>query len=414
MASFELQALHKLLTGDAELIPDLDKTYFSGNHQKIYNLILEYYTEHHQLPSADALKGIINVRAPVAVRGGFAALVDATLKADITTPNEIVVSSLKEAHILRAVDKQMEELIDAQRAKDANKVKGILSSLLEDLSIKNVRIGDFREAIEEDDHFSTVPSGIGEAYDEIIGGGYSGLTVVTAKSGHGKSILLQQCAIEAYKSGRNVLYMSLELSNMVLGNRVKSYVSGVPFGTINSKKMSPEEKKLVDKSMDEVFHKDNKHVWRTTDSPVDTDELLNIIQVEKQLHDIDLVVIDYLALVSPSKYDRGEGWVTVSNLVKRLHKYTKEAGIVIVTASQINEVKKAKDGVEPEITTRGSKEIEFSATQMFYLEKVESEDPDVTPMTLFTIKNRLAKKVHSIMDGNFATMQVNDTGVRLN
>lgn len=414
MANFEVVAIHKLLKKDVELIPDLTKEYFSGNHQKLYSLIIEYYAEHLELPTPETLKGVIEVRAPVSVRGGFAALVDAALKSDITIDNAVVVSSLREAFVLRNVDKQMDELIDAQRNKDANKVKGILSGLLEDISVQNVKIGSFIDAIEEEDNFSLVPSGLGEEYDDLIGGGYSGVTVVTAKSGHGKSILLQQCAVEAYKAGKNVLYMSLELSNMVLGNRVKSYVSGVPFGTINARKTSDAEKKLIKDSMAEVFKPENKHVWRTTDSAVDTDELLNIIKVEKQLHDIDVVVIDYLALVAPSKYDRGEGWVTISNLVKKLHKYTKQEGIVIVTASQVNEVKKAKDGVEPEITTRGSKEIEFSATQMYYLEKVESDDPDSTPMTLFQIKNRLAKKVHSIMDGNFQTMQVIDTGVRLN
>ena len=413
MASFEQIAINKLLNSNVELIPELSLDYFSGKHQKIYKLILEYYSEHSKLPSADALKALIGVRAPVQVRGGFTALVDAAIKVDITMDDDVVVTSLKEAFVLRGVDKQMEELIEAQRNKDPQKVKGILTSLLEDISIQNVNIGTFTEEIEKDDHFTVCPSGFGPEFDELIGGGYSGLTVHTAKSGHGKSILLQQCAVEAFKAGKNVLYLSLELSSKVLGNRVKSYISRIPFGEVNSDKLTAAQRKHLKKSMNDIFGK-AENVWRVTCSPVDTDELLNIIKVEKQLYDIDVVVIDYLALVSPSKYDRGEGWVTVSNLVKKLHKYTMQENVVIVTASQINEVKKGKDGVEPEITTRGSKEIEFSATQMYYLEKVESEDPDITPMTMFQIKNRLAKKTHSVMQGDFSTMRVEDTGVRLN
>jgi len=142
--------------------------------------------------------------------------------------------------------------------------------------------------------------------------------------------------------------------------------------------------------------------------------LLNIIKVEKQLYDIDVVVIDYLSLVAPSKYDRGESWATLANLVKKLHKYTMRENIVIVTASQVNEVKKGKDGVAPEITTRGSAEILFSATQLYYIEKVESDDPEATPMTVFQMKNRLAKCVHSVAEGDFATMKIRDSGVRLN
>jgi len=413
MASFEAIALNKLMRGDVELIPDISLDYFSGKNQKIFKLMLEYYSEHSTLPDLSTLKATIDTRAPVAVRGGFSAMVDAAYQTDAGLSNEILVSSLREAHILRNVDKQIEELLEAQRSKDATKVKGILASLLEDLSIQNVSIDEFQNAIEVDDHFAVAPTGLGEDYDELVGGGFSGLTVITAKSGGGKSILLQQSAIESFKAGLNVLYLSLELSGKVLGNRVKSYVSDIPFGTINAKKTTAAEDKHIKDSMDNMF-KGKKNTWRMTTSPVDTDELLNIIKVEKQLHDIDVVVIDYLALVSPSKYDRGEGWVTISNLVKKLHKYTMQENVVIVTASQVNEVKKAKDGVEPEITTRGSKEIEFSATQMYYLEKAESIDDTDSTLTLYQIKNRLAKKVHSMIQGNFETMKVTDTGMRLN
>ena len=416
MASFESIAINRLVRGNVELIPELSLDYFSGKAQKIVKLILEHYDTTTRLPDKDTLKATIESRAPVSVRGGFVAMVDAAASIESDISDDSLVTSLREQHILRNVDKQIEELLEAQRNKDAQKVKGVLSSLLENLSIQNVSISEFTDAIEEDDHFTVTPSGLGEEFDELIGGGFSGLTVITAKSGGGKSILLQQSAVEAFKSGKNVLYLSLELSGKVLGNRVKSYISGVPFGKINSGTMTESERTLVTKTMEETF-KGKKNTWRVTTSPVDTDELLNIIKVEKQLHDIDVVIIDYLALVSPSKYDRGEGWVTISNLVKKLHKYTMQENIVIVTAAQVNEVKKAKDGVEPEITTRGSKEIEFSATQMYFLDKLEGdagEDADVSQLALYQIKNRLAKKVHSIVEGDFSTMKVRDTGFRLN
>lgn len=415
MASFEYMAINKLLKGEVELISELALPYFTDKTQKIYKIILEYYSENSKLPSAETLKATIETRAPVAVRGGFMAMVDAICKTDDTTSSDVVVSSLKEGFVLRSVDNQIEELLDAQRNKDAGKVKGILSGLLENLSVQSVKIGDFVDAMEEDDHFTVTPTGLGEEFDELIGGGYSGVSVITAKSGHGKSILLQQAGIESFLAGKNVLYLSLELSGKVLGNRVKSYLTGIPFGTINSGKTTPSEDKLIKETLEKTFS-GRKNKWRVSTSPVDTDELLNIIKVEKQLHDIDVVIIDYLALVSPSKYDRGESWATMANLVKRLHKYTMSDDVVIVTASQVNDVKKGGDGVEPTITTRGSKEIEFSATQLFYIEKVEEgqETDGESPMALYQIKNRLAKKVHSVVNGNFGCMKVADTGVRLN
>jgi len=414
MASFETTALSKLLHGEVELIADIHKQYFSGNNQKLYTLIIEYYGENLALPSADALKSLINVRAPVTVRGGFSALVDAAMKADISTSSDIVIKSLKEAFVLRNVDIQMEELIGAQRNKDAQKVKGILSGLLEDISIQKVKISSFIDAIEEDDHFAVTPSGLGEEYDELLGGGFSGLTIVTAGSGGGKSILLGQCAVESYKEGKNVLYLSLELSNKVLGNRTKSYTSGVNFGKINTNKTTEEEKQLIEDAMGDVFKETNTNVWRTTDNPIDVDELLNIIKVEHQLYNIDVVVIDYLALVSPAKSDRGESYTATMMLVRALHTMTKELGIVIVTASQVNEVSKAKDGMIPVIKTRGSQELEFSATQLLYIDRTESDDPDTQPLSVYMIKNRLAAPVHAVLEGDFRVMKMVDTGIRLN
>lgn len=411
--SFEAIAINKLLHNEVELVPELAKEYFSGKHQKIYQLILEYYSENSKLPTAETIKATINVKAPVTVRGGFVALVDALLTTDLSIENEIITKSLQEAHILRGVDGKIEELVEAQRGKDAQKVKGILSTLLEDIAIQNVKIDDFTDAIEQDDHFAVVPSGLGEEFDDLIGGGMSGLALITAKSGGGKSIWLQQAAVESFKAGKNVLYLSLELSGKVLGNRVKSYLSGVNFGTINTGKCSKEEQECIDKVMTKTF-KDKKNVWRVTTTPIDATELLNIIKVEKQLHDIDVVVIDYLGLVSPAKNDRGESWASIASTAKALHKLTMKENLTIITASQITEVSKAKDGVEPTITTRGSRELEFSATQFFYVDKVESEDPDITPLTIFQIKNRLAKKVHSMVNGEFSTMKFVDSGTRLN
>lgn len=414
MASFEAIALAKLLDGDTELIQDLKKDFFTGKNLQIYTQILKAYSTGSKLPDFTIIKATIDANAPTTLKAPLVAAVDALEKIDVSIPNKELIKQLSASHVLRSVDGRIEELIEAQRLKDSDKVKSILSGIAEELVQQKIKVSTIMEAAEEDDNYSVVPTGLGEAYDELLGGGYSGVTVITAKSGAGKSILLQQCAVESYKAGKNVLYISLELAGKVLGSRIKSYLSGIPFNIIRNDKMSSEEAKLVDTSYNAAFL-DKPNVFRVTTSQIDTDELLNVIKVQKQLYDIDLVIIDYLALVSPSKYDRGQTWETTANLVKRLHQYTMSENIVIVTASQVNEVKKSKDGLVPEITTRGTKELEFSATIWLHAERTEGADQEdgTSEVSLFMMKSRNSKKVHSIMQADFAHMRFVDQAVRL-
>ena len=408
--SFQDIAIAKLLKGDAELIPDLSREFFTGKNNKIYTLILESYADSNKLPTKEILQATISNRAPAAIKGPLIAMVDHICNSDTSAENDFVVKSLHDAFVLDKTDGQIEELIEAQRGRDSGKVKALLSTLLEDLSISNVAIKDLTDISEEEEELVVCPSGLGEEFDELVGGGFSGLVVVAAKSGAGKSVLRQLCAIESFRAGKNVLYLSLELSGKVLGNRIKANISGIDFSKINKGTYTAEEKAHIDKSYSDTFSgKDN--VFRVTTSQVDTSELLSIIAVEKQLHNIDVVVIDYLGLISPAKSDRGESWATLATLVKNLHKATMRSNLVIVTASQINEVSKGKDGSSPVITARGSKELEFSATQFYYLEKLDGEE---NIATLFTMKNRLARCAHSMLDADLSTMTFTDSKIRLN
>jgi len=409
--SFENIAINKLLNNEVELIPDIGKKQFSGRNVKLYELIVGFYSSHSKLPNADELKAVINDKAPTNVRGPFCAMVDNITTTDINTSNDIVIKALNEAMVLRNVDTEIEKLLEYQRNKDAEGVKGILSNLLEDISVNNVSIDDFTDAMNQEDNTKIVPSGLGEEHDELIGGGYTGVTLIGAASGAGKSIALQQCSLECFKAGLNVLFVSLELSGKVAGNRAKAYLSGVNFSKINSGKLTEEEGVLVQTKLDEAF-KGKDNVYRFTSNQVDATELINVIKVEKQVHDIDVVVIDYLGLVSPAKNDRGESWASLANMVKQLHRMTISEGIVIVTATQINmEGNKLENGV-PKISTRGTKELLFSSSQFFFLQKdADAPDEDEFPVICYTMKNRIAQPKHVILQAKMGQMRLDSTGV---
>jgi len=406
--SYEAVVIKKLLEGEVLLIQELSPPMFTKRVGKIYELILIYFGKHNKLPTAELLKAEIELRAPTSIRETFKAKVDAIMLASSTIDTMLAVESLREAAILREVDERIDDIIDAQRDKDAKTVKELIGEVYESLSVSSVHVKDYAEAFDEDDGFTVVPSGLGESFDELIGGGFTGLTLLGALSGGLKSVWLQNSAVASLEADKKVLFLSLELSGRVLGNRVKSQLSGVPFSRINTGKLSPGDNGLITTAEKKLDGK----TFRIITDPIDTDGLVNIITVEHQVHGVDVFYIDYINLVSPSAKESGESWKVLSTIVKRLHRLTMQLGVTIVTATQVNIQKRASEAEPPELTTRGSQELLFSASQFFFLHQLEDAvDGEEDFRVAFTMKNRIAAARHVLVRANpsIMTLEATDT-----
>lgn len=222
------------------------------------------------------------------------------------------------------------------------------------------------------------------------------------------TVALLKAAINNYRDGKNVLLITLELPKSVMYQRLISNISGVDFGRIVKKLVTPEEQELMDKAHDEFFNPDNTNYFKIVDESINDAELVNLISVEAQLNDLNVVVLDYIQLVELS--GNGDDWRGLSHLAKKLHKLTRTHGITIISAAQVNVEGKIKGSILPNITTRGSRELEFSATQFLHLDL----EPETQGLILFTKKNRLAECRHVVLEKKFNVMDITSTGMSLN
>ncbi|MEA3280481.1 MAG: DnaB-like helicase C-terminal domain-containing protein, partial [Thermodesulfobacteriota bacterium] len=236
----------------------------------------------------------------------------------------------------------------------------------------------------------------------------NGRVVVTHNSGGGKSVQLLASAIEAFKEDQAVLFVSLELSAKALGARLKAYVCEIDFNLIIKDTLTVEQKAHVEKTMKE-FWGDREEDFKIVTEQVDDKELLAMISVQAQTSNVTGVYIDYLGLIGSSS--AGESWKSLSNLVKALHKMTISHGIVVVTAAQIAEVK-IENEQHVTLVSRGSAELVFSASVVLYTKKMD--DTDEEAYVIYSVKNRYAKLVHSIVEGQLHWMRFKDSGIRLN
>jgi len=403
--NYELLALSKLIReGDQELFLGLHPDLFSNQYSQIFKLINKEFSTSHKLPSMRIVESIINDKAPTNIKPQLNAILGTMERVDLLGVDiNQILSGLKDKHLLLTMDSKVQELNNCAMLKDVQGVRGVLNSLIEEINLDSVRPTNFMDAMEMEDSSSLISSGIKELDEHIEG--VAGLTIVSGTSGGGKSILLLQMAIGMYLQGKNILFVSLELSAQTLGNRLKSFLTGIPFNQVNKGLLTDDEKKRIADAMADFKNREN--VFRIVTDPLDNLELLNLIKVEKSLFDLDVVVLDYLNLVMPAKGSVG-GWQALSDTARALHRLSMSLGVVTVSASQVNVDKAPKQGKYPEITTRGSSELFFSATLVLFIYSPETdEEGDCDAAVIYIMKNRNGPRAQLLFEKKFATMQFN-------
>ena len=405
--NFELLAIAKLLREqDQELFLALNQELFSNQYQQIFKLVQKEFASSHKLPNVKIIEAIINEKAPPTARPTLNAILGTMNTVDLFgISTQQIASGLKDRHLLLTVDSNIQELNSLAMSRDTDGVRKVLNQIIEDINLDSVAPVDFMEAMEAPDKSRIITSGIPEL-DEYIGG-VAGLTIISGSSGGGKSIALLQMAIGQYLAGYNVLYVSLELSAQTLGNRLKSFITGIPFSRVNKDngaQLTAEERQQIKDAMAKFKDRENK--FRIVTDPLDTLELLNLMKVEKSLYDIDVTYLDYLNLVSAPKGIQS-GWQNLADTAKALHRLSMQLGIITISASQVTLDKAPKAGRFPEVTTRGSKELEFSATLWIFIYSPEADDESgqSDAAVWYVLKNRNAQRCQLLFDKKFSEMK---------
>lgn len=405
--NYELLALSKLLReSDQTLFLGLNQELFTGQYSALFKLVSKEFSSTHKIPSLSMLNAAVNEKAPRDLRPTLNAILSTMDSVDILgiSPDQIL-SGLKDKHLLLTVDNSIQELNNFAMLRDTQGVRGVLNKIVEDINLDAVRPTNLFEAMEAPDSSKIIPSGIDELDEHI--GGVAGLTIISGSSGGGKSIALMQMALGQFLQGRNILYISLELSAQVLGNRLKSFLTGIPFSKINKDSgalLTDAERKQIKDAMDKF--KDRENVFRIVTDPLDTEELLNLIKVEKSLYDVEVVYLDYLNLVSAPRGSES-GWKNLSDTAKSLHRLSMQLGVITISASQVTLDKVPKAGKFPEVTTRGSKELEFSATLWVFIYSADPDDDAGSndSAVFYVLKNRNGPRCQLLFEKKFSEMK---------
>ena len=172
--------------------------------------------------------------------------------------------------------------------------------------------------------------------DQRLYGGFNRgeLEIFAGGSGAGKSLFMQNLAVNWMLAGRHGAYITLELSENLCSMRIDSMVTGVPSKEIFKDLDGIEMKvKMIGKKAGNLRIK-----YMPAQSNVnDIRSYLKELQIQTGVK-VDYICVDYLDLLMPvsAKVSPSDLFVKDKYVSEELRNLAKELDMVLVTASQLN------------------------------------------------------------------------------
>ena len=258
------------------------------------------------------------------------------------------------------------------------------------------------EAYKRDGKIAGVPTGFKDLDKKLGGLHKSDLIIIAGRPSMGKTALgtniAFNCAnkyleeIDEFQNkkiidGGKVAFFSLEMSSEQLATRILAEQTKISGDKMRKAELNKEDFNKIAKTSSKL---ENLNLI-IDDNPVLTIPTLRArARRLKRLHDINLIIIDYLQLMSSASTNRNDGRVQeISEITRGLKSIAKELNIPIIALSQLSRQVEQREDKRPQLSDlRESGTIEqdsdvvmFIYRESYYLERLEpirkSEEDDM-------------------------------------
>ena len=237
-----------------------------------------------------------------------------------------------------------------------------------------------------------LPSGLKDLDKKLGGFHNSDLIIIAGRPSMGKTALGTNIAFNAAKKfkekedefgnkttidGGKIAFFSLEMSSEQLATRVLAEQSKISGDKMRKAELNKEDFKKIAKVSSEL---------ENLNLVIDDNPILTIPSLRararrlKRLYDIDMIIIDYLQLMSGSQNVKNDGRVQeISEITRGLKAIAKELNIPIIALSQLSRQVEQREDKRPQLADlRESGTIEqdsdvvmFIFRESYYLERME-------------------------------------------
>jgi len=372
------------------------ESFYKEEHKFIYEAMLELFeksqpidllTVHEALKKAGTMENV----------GGVNYLMDLTHRvasaANIEYHARIVAQKYIQRELIRVSTDTIKdsfedttdvfELLDAAERNLYEITEQNLSTGFESLKALAVKARNEIETVSvKSDGLTGVPTGFEELDKMTSGWQKSDLVIVAARPGMGKTAYTLSLAHNAAKFGKGVAVFSLEMANLQLVNRLIAMEAEVDSRKLRNGDLSSEE-----------WDRLHGAVERLSELPIYIDDTpgINIFELRakcrrlKQNHNIEMIIIDYLQLMTGAPNGGGGNREQeISTISRALKGLAKELSVPVLALSQLSRAVETRGGNKrPQLSDlRESGAIEQDADMVTFIYRpayydLEPEDPSV-------------------------------------
>lgn len=202
------------------------------------------------------------------------------------------------------------------------------------LPVISEAIRQMEEASKREDQLSGVPSGFTDIDRITLGWQASTLVIIAARPAMGKTAfvlsMMRKMAIDHNKA---VAMFSLEMSNVELVKRLITAETEIPMEKIKSGRLTSDEWSHFHKSITGLS---NAPIFIDDTPGLSVFDLRSKCRILKKRHNISVVIIDYLQLMTAAAMRPGNRQEEVAMISRSLKGLAKELEIPIIALSQLN------------------------------------------------------------------------------
>ena len=343
--------LRNLINNDEftrKVIPFIRKEYFESDHRLIFDQVICFVDKYNKLPTPEALEIELS-----SLDVNDALLVDAStvlngIRAtkDNAVDTDWLVDETERWCQDRAIHLAIMESINIIEGKHNSLKKDALPKLLSDAlgvtfdsSVGHDYINDAEKRF---DFYHTVEDRIPfdlEYFNSITKGGLprKTLNIALAGTGVGKSLFMCHVAANALTQGRNVLYITMEMAEERIAERIDANLMNLPIDQLETlpkemfdNKISKIAQKNIGKLIIKEYPTGAAHTGHFR-------ALLNELKLKKNFMP-DMIFIDYLNICSSSRMKGLGGSINTYSLIKSIAEEIRglavEFNVPIISATQ--------------------------------------------------------------------------------
>ena len=380
------------------VVPYLRKDYFEGSNKIVFDLIVKFVAKHNKIPTDKILElELGKISAPDDIMLGATNVINEIKgKSDVDT--DYLIAEAEKWCRDRAVYNAIMESIQIIDGKDKDRSEGSIPEILSDalgVSFDQAIGHDYID--NSDDRFdfynkteNRIPFDL-DYFNKITKGGLPNktLNIALAGTGVGKSLFMCHCAASVLEQGKNVLYITMEMAEERIAERIDANLMDLPIQQLESlpknvfdTKIGKIAKGTIGKLIVKEYPTGAAHTGHFR-------ALLNELKLKKNFAP-DIIYVDYLNICASSRM-RGLGgsinsYSYIKAIAEEMRGLAVEFDVPIVSATQTTRSGFSNTDVGLEDTSE-SFGLPATADLMFALISTEELD-ELGQIMVKQLKNR--------------------------